>query len=147
MEGNRWCSIWSFRPPMKTEISDPPLMLRLIRTRRRRKSGFNLGETSGMPTWLGAKDEPMYRPKTASCTARNATAFSGGRMRNTRQTIDNQRGYAFTTVRLRPDRAGTFGFACGMNMVHGILVVDPADETGTGTAVEPVTARLGAPGG
>ena len=34
-----------------------------------------------------------------------------------------------TTVRLRPDRAGTFGFACGMNMVHGTLVVDPADET------------------
>jgi Cu+-exporting ATPase len=52
-----------------------------------------------------------------------------------------------TTVRLRPDRAGTFGFACGMNMVHGTLVVDPADETSTGTAEEPVTARLGAPDG
>ena len=26
-----------------------------------------------------------------------------------------------------PDRAGTFGFACGMNMVHGTLLVDPAD--------------------
>ena len=52
-----------------------------------------------------------------------------------------------TTVRLRPDRAGTFGFACGMNMVHGTLVVDPADETSTGMAVEPVTARLDAPDG
>ena len=36
--------------------------------------------------------------------------------------------YTKTTVRLRPDRAGTFGFACGMNMIHGTLVVDPADE-------------------
>ncbi len=49
--------------------------------------------------------------------------------------------YAKTTVRLQPDRAGTFGFACGMNMVHGTLVVDPADTAGT-TAAEPVTAHL-----
>ncbi|MPZ84475.1 MAG: heavy metal translocating P-type ATPase [Actinophytocola sp.] len=33
-----------------------------------------------------------------------------------------------TTVRLDPARAGSFGFACGMNMIHGTLVVDPADE-------------------
>jgi Cu+-exporting ATPase len=32
-----------------------------------------------------------------------------------------------TTVRLRPERAGSFGFACGMNMVHGTLVVEPAE--------------------
>jgi P-type Cu+ transporter len=31
-----------------------------------------------------------------------------------------------TTVRLTPASAGTFGFACGMNMVHGTLVVEPA---------------------
>ena len=35
--------------------------------------------------------------------------------------------HSTTTVRLRPDRAGTFGFACGMNMIHGTLIVDPAD--------------------
>jgi Cu+-exporting ATPase len=29
--------------------------------------------------------------------------------------------YAQTTVQLVPDRAGQFGFACGMNMVHGRL--------------------------
>ena len=52
--------------------------------------------------------------------------------------------YTKTTVRLRPDRAGTFGFACGMNMIHGTLVVDPADETTTATAAEPVTAHLDA---
>jgi Cu+-exporting ATPase len=51
--------------------------------------------------------------------------------------------YTRTTVRLRPDRAGTFGFACGMNMVHGTLVVDPADhptDGGDGEATTPTTA-------
>ena len=52
--------------------------------------------------------------------------------------------YAKTTVRLRPDRAGTFGFACGMNMIHGTLVVDPADVTTTATAAGPMTAQLDA---
>ncbi|GAA0250142.1 copper-translocating P-type ATPase [Saccharothrix mutabilis subsp. mutabilis] len=46
-----------------------------------------------------------------------------------------------TTVRIDPDRAGTFGFSCGMNMIHGSLVVEPADETdGTAPAT---TAPLG----
>ena len=31
-----------------------------------------------------------------------------------------------TTVEFTPDRAGEFGFACGMNMVHGTLLVEPA---------------------
>src|SRR5215510_4437841 len=30
-----------------------------------------------------------------------------------------------TTVRLAPPAAGSFGFACGMNMIHGTLIVDP----------------------
>jgi P-type Cu+ transporter len=33
--------------------------------------------------------------------------------------------FTTTTVDLMPDRAGEFGFACGMNMVHGTLVVEP----------------------
>ena len=33
--------------------------------------------------------------------------------------------FAQTAVQLMPDRAGEFGFACGMNMVHGTLVVEP----------------------
>jgi P-type Cu+ transporter len=39
-----------------------------------------------------------------------------------------------TTVRLTPTRAGTFGFACGMNMVHGTLMVEPASEAASGDA-------------
>ena len=31
--------------------------------------------------------------------------------------------FATTAVELTPDRSGEFGFACGMNMVHGTLVV------------------------
>ena len=38
-----------------------------------------------------------------------------------------------TTVRVEPTRAGTFGFTCGMNMIHGTLVVDPADDAKDGT--------------
>ncbi|UXY25305.1 heavy metal translocating P-type ATPase [Streptomyces sp. HUAS TT20] len=32
-----------------------------------------------------------------------------------------------TTVRLNPDRPGSFGFACGMNMIHGTLLVEPSE--------------------
>jgi len=30
-----------------------------------------------------------------------------------------------TTVRVAAPAAGSFGFACGMNMIHGTLIVDP----------------------
>jgi Cu+-exporting ATPase len=30
-----------------------------------------------------------------------------------------------TTVRLEPEQPGEFGFACGMNMIHGTLIVEP----------------------
>lgn len=39
--------------------------------------------------------------------------------------------YARTTVRVDPPGAGTFGFACGMNMIHGTLLVEPAEDTAT----------------
>jgi Cu+-exporting ATPase len=39
-----------------------------------------------------------------------------------------------TTLRLTPAGAGTFGFACGMNMVYGGLVVESADEPQPGHA-------------
>ncbi|GAU69191.1 copper-transporting P-type ATPase [Streptomyces sp. NBRC 110611] len=52
--------------------------------------------------------------------------------------------YTRTTVRVSPERAGWFGFACGMNMIRGTLVVEPAAGTkapppGAGEAA--VTAR------
>ncbi|MDT9691909.1 heavy metal translocating P-type ATPase [Streptomyces sp. P9(2023)] len=38
--------------------------------------------------------------------------------------------YARTTVRISPDQAGSFGFACGMNMIHGTLMVEPVEGAG-----------------
>ncbi len=32
--------------------------------------------------------------------------------------------FGTTTLELTPDREGTFGFACGMNMLHGTLIVE-----------------------
>ena len=36
-----------------------------------------------------------------------------------------------TAVRLDPGEAGEFGFACGMNMIHGTLIVEPGDDQAT----------------
>ena len=46
--------------------------------------------------------------------------------------------YGQTTVELLPDRAGEFGFACGMNMVHGKLIVEPSTN---GHGAPPAVAR------
>ena len=45
--------------------------------------------------------------------------------------------YATTTVALTPAKAGQFGFACGMNMVHGTLVVEPEGQAGAIGRAEP----------
>ncbi|TQJ92476.1 heavy metal translocating P-type ATPase [Streptomyces sp. SLBN-31] len=47
-----------------------------------------------------------------------------------------------TTVRVIPDRPGSYGFACGMNMIHGTLVVEPAE--GTGGSAPPAPGGHGA---
>src|SRR5512139_3121388 len=39
-----------------------------------------------------------------------------------------------TTVEFTPEQSGEFGFACGMNMVHGTLLVEPDGTTGNGGA-------------
>jgi len=44
--------------------------------------------------------------------------------------------FARTEVEFTPERSGEFGFACGMNMVHGTLLVEPGDgaDGGNGAA-------------
>jgi Cu+-exporting ATPase len=55
--------------------------------------------------------------------------------------------YQQTTVRLDPAEAGQFGFACGMNMIRGTLVVEPsgpalpASTTSAGTGPERAAGR------
>lgn len=34
--------------------------------------------------------------------------------------------FGTATLEFTPDQVGEFGFACGMNMIHGTLVVEPA---------------------
>ncbi|QIY53576.1 HAD-IC family P-type ATPase [Streptomyces sp. RPA4-5] len=59
--------------------------------------------------------------------------------------------YARTTVRVSPDRAGSFGFACGMNMIHGTLLVERAgapEAPDIAVAVGPAAVTTGgSPGG
>ena len=59
--------------------------------------------------------------------------------------------FGTATLELTPDRAGRFDFACGMNMIHGSLIVEPADgssptddrphETARAVGVGPTTDR------
>lgn len=56
-----------------------------------------------------------------------------------------------TAAEFIPDRDGRFGFVCGMNMVHGTLIVEPADDTpavsprpaASAASPEPSSQRLG----
>ncbi len=38
--------------------------------------------------------------------------------------------FSRTTLEFTPDKAGEFGFACGMNMLHGTLIVEDVEEPG-----------------
>jgi Cu+-exporting ATPase len=49
--------------------------------------------------------------------------------------------YQRTAVRLEPADAGEFGFACGMNMIHGTLIVEPAASGGAGNGASPRETR------
>jgi Cu+-exporting ATPase len=54
--------------------------------------------------------------------------------------------YEQTTVRLAAPSAGSFGFACGMNMIHGTLTVDP-DGTPAATNGDGAQAGTSLPAG
>lgn len=62
------------------------------------------------------------RQEAGDCTAR--VAFPDFRVSKTLAP------FATTTVEFVPDKPGRFGFACGMNMFHGTLVVEEASATG-----------------
>ncbi len=47
-----------------------------------------------------------------------------------------------TTVRFTPEQAGSFGFACGMNMIHGTLVVTPNGQVTRSSGREQPEAAL-----
>ena len=45
--------------------------------------------------------------------------------------------FARTTLEFTPDKVGQFGFACGMNMLHGTLIVEEAEVTAEPTEGPP----------
>jgi P-type Cu+ transporter len=53
--------------------------------------------------------------------------------------------FAKTTVEFTPDRSGQFGFACGMNMVHGTLIVEPTADDRVATIPPNESAAPAAP--
>jgi Cu+-exporting ATPase len=53
--------------------------------------------------------------------------------------------FARTTIDLTPEQSGEFGFACGMNMVHGTLLVEPAEGNGDGASEGVGTSVSGSP--
>jgi Cu+-exporting ATPase len=67
----------------------------------------------GVPTEL-----VFDRQESGDCTSRVVFADF--------QVSASLPAYQRTMVRLDPARAGEFGFACGMNMIHGTLLVEPA---------------------
>jgi Cu+-exporting ATPase len=76
------------------------------------------------------------RQEAGECTSE--VVFSDFRVRRTLPA------FARTTVELLPDRSGEFGFACGMNMVHGRLIVEPGERDGE--LIETDDERGDAPG-
>ena len=55
--------------------------------------------------------------------------------------------FGSATLEFTPDKVGEFGFACGMNMIHGTLVVEPAGTDGADGAMGASSSPLdGAPG-
>ena len=60
----------------------------------------------------------FYRGETASCSDRVVFGDFG--------IARDLPAFETTSVQFTPDKAGEFTFACGMNMMRGKLVVEPA---------------------
>ncbi len=61
------------------------------------------------------------RQESGDCTSRVVFADFGAS-----KTLPT---FGTATLEFTPDKVGEFDFACGMNMIHGKLVVEPADAT------------------
>lgn len=77
------------------------------------------------------------RQESSDCTARVVFPDFG--------VSRSLRAYGKTVVEFAPDRAGRFGFACGMNMLHGTLVVEPGDGAGPAAGEAATPAAVPAP--
>ena len=71
------------------------------------------------------------RQEAGDCTSRVVFADFGAS-----KTLP---AFGTATLEFTPDKVGEFGFACGMNMIHGTLVVEPAGDSPA--TVDPVGAQ------
>src|SRR6266487_2374390 len=78
------------------------------------------------------------RQETGDCTSRVVFADLG--------VSAALPAYQRTTVRMLPARAGEFGFACGMNMIHGRLVVEPVADAAPVDGAPPAVGAAAAEG-
>jgi plastocyanin domain-containing protein len=82
------------------------------------KGGYNpdtIVVQAGQPVRL-----QFYRDETADCSERVVFEHFG---------VDQQLpAFQTTTVEFTPDKPGEYPFRCGMNMLKGLLVVEPAGE-------------------
>jgi len=70
----------------------------------------------------------FHRQESSDCTARVVFPDFG--------VSRSLPAFGKTVVELVPDRSGRFGFACGMNMLHGTLVVEPDGRPAPGVVAE-----------
>ncbi len=73
--------------------------------------------TEGVPLRLN-----FDRQESGDCTSRVVFADFGAS-----KTLP---AFGTATLEFTPDKVGEFDFACGMNMIHGTLVVEPSDAAG-----------------
>ena len=59
------------------------------------------------------------RQESGDCTSRVVFADFGA--------SKSLPAFGAATLEFTPDKTGEFDFACGMNMIHGKLIVEPAD--------------------
>ncbi|MDR2986089.1 MAG: heavy metal translocating P-type ATPase [Nocardiopsaceae bacterium] len=120
---------WFFFGPRKAKVAE--LRGGVQRATVTVKGGYSpevLRVREGVPLEL-----TFDRQETGDCTSR--VVFPDF------QVSASLPAYQLTTVRIDPAEAGEFGFACGMNMIHGSLVVEaaPDHEQADGQSPEPLS--------
>jgi len=110
--------LWYFLLSRGTAVAATPATGGVQEVRIIVKGGYNpdtIVVQAGQPVRL-----QFYRDETADCSERVVFEHFG---------VDQQLpAFQTTTVEFTPDKPGEYPFRCGMNMLKGLLVVEPAGE-------------------
>ena len=113
---------WFFFGPKKVREAD--LVGRVQEVRVTVKGGYSpdlIRVRQGVPLRM-----VFDRQESGDCTSR--VVFSDFALNKSLPA------FAKTTVEFTPQKSGQFDFACGMNMIHGRLIVEPASGSSAATA-------------